>query len=82
MQVIAISTATSLYPNENNGNLKTLFQNIVKDKDNCNIVISLLGVEQSIPVINGQIKSAIFEYSIRNLLTTVLGTIPYYYEPS
>ena len=52
MKVIAISTSTSLHMNENNGNLKTLFQSIVKDRDNCNIVIDLLGKELSIAVGN------------------------------
>ncbi len=82
MKVIAISTSTSLHMNENNGNLKTLFQSIVKDRDNCNIVIDLLGKELSIPVVNGLVVSNVIETSIRNLLKLTLGTIPYHLNPS
>lgn len=82
MEVLAISTNTSRHTNEYNGNLKEFYQSVVRDRDNCTIVVSLLGREYTIPVINGEIVTKLMEESILNLLTTVLGTVAFHTNPS
>lgn len=82
MEVIAISTQTSRINNEYNGNLKQIFQDIINDKDDCNIIVSSTGVEQAIPVKNGKIISKLLEQSIINLITVSLGTVAFHVNTS
>lgn len=82
MEILAISTTTSRHSNEYNGNLKSLFQQIVNDRDNCTIVVNLIGKEYSIPVVNGKIVTKLMEQSIYNLIAVSLGTVAFHTNPS
>lgn len=82
MEIIAISTPTSRINNQYNGNLKKIFQSIVNDKDNCNIIVNSIGVEQSIPVKNGKVVSKLLERSIINLITVSLGAVAFHSNTS
>ena len=82
MDILAITTNTSRHNNQYNGNLKNLFQSIVKDKDNCNIIVDIAGVEQAINVVNGKVTSKLLELSVINLLTRVLGNVKFHTNPS
>lgn len=82
MELLAITTPTSCHLNKHNGNLKEFYQGVVRDRDNCTIVVSLLGKEITIPVVNGEIVAKSLEQSIRNLLSVSLGTVAFHTNPS